>query len=69
MKKTIRGYKLLKEFQRTNASVYLFKVNGTRFMISIQYHLFWITVKRRNFEFTDEHTAMRFYEKAATKLM
>jgi len=68
MGKNVRGIRLLQEHQNTTTSIYLFKVNGTKYLVSVHYSFLRILLKKKNYEFVDEVLAMRFFEKAANKL-
>lgn len=68
MEKNARGLRLLYEHQTNTSSVYLFKQNGNRYLISIHSTFFGLLLKKKNHEFEDEDTAVRFFEKVAKKL-
>jgi hypothetical protein len=68
MRENARGFKLLQEHQRATSSIYLFKVNGTKYLVSIHHSFLWLLLKKKNYAFDDEFAAVRFFEKVAHKL-
>jgi len=68
MTKKVRGFKILKQYKNGSSAVFLFKINGTKYMVSIQYFFFSIMIKKRNREFLEEENALRFYERVLQKV-
>ena len=67
MTKNARGFRILKYHKNGPQVVYLFQINGTRYMVSVQYLVWSIQVKKRNKEFSEEALALGFYNKVVAK--
>lgn len=68
MTKNARGFRILKHYKNGPQVVYLFKINGTKYMVSVQYMLWSLQLKKRNREFLEEEHAHMFFNKVVGKL-
>jgi hypothetical protein len=68
MQKGARGFRLMKQQQNGTFAVYLFKVNGSKYLVSIHYLFFKMMYKKKNHEFLNEEDAMRYFDKISHRL-
>ena len=68
MTKTTRGFKILKHYKNGPQAVYLFKINGTKYMVSVQYFFLSLMIKKQNREFLEEENALTFFNKVVGKI-
>ena len=50
------------------SGVYLFKVNGKSYLVSIHFYFYKLLLNKKNFEFVSEEEANRFYDRIAKRI-
>jgi hypothetical protein len=68
VEKFVRGFRLIKQHQAGTFGVYLFRINGNKYLVSIHYFFFTLMYKKKNYHFLHEEDALRFFDKATHRL-
>jgi len=63
MTKNRRGFKLKRKKSTSNHTIFLFEINGSKYLVSVHFYFLRIFWKKKNYEFKTEEDASRFYEK------
>jgi len=67
MEKNARGIRLIDERKKPTSTIYLFKLNSAKYLVSIHYTFLGILFAKKNYEFRDEILAISFYNKVSYK--
>ena len=50
------------------SGVYLFQVHGKTYLVSVHFYFYKFLMNKKNYEFTDQEDANRFYERIAKRI-